>query len=180
MEPIKRSLMGEIGGAGKILRGLIPFNSPTRITERGRTFTEVIRPGAFLRAGQAAARDVVATFNHSLDRLLGRTSSGTLRLTETAEGLRYEVDLPDAAADVRELLARGDLRGSSFTAFARKDGGEKWSGDTRELLALDLVEVGPVVMPAYPDSTAEVRSATPTPATTSRRALALLRLMERT
>ena len=177
MEPIKRSLPSEIGGSGKLLRGLIPYNSPTLITERGRTFTEVIRPGAFIRAGQAP-RDVVSTFNHSLDRLLGRTSSGTLRLTETPAGLAYEVDLPEAAADVRELLARGDLKGSSFTAFARKDG-EKWSKDVRELTGLDLVEVGPVVLPAYPDSSASIRSAEAAPASAGRRALALLGLMAR-
>lgn len=177
-DQIRRSLTGEIAGSGRLLRGLIPFNAPTRITERGRTFTEVIRPGAFNRAVAGGHRDVIATFNHQIDRLLGRTASGTLRLTQTPAGLAYEVDLPEAAADVRELLARGDLRGSSFTAFAGK-GGEKWTKDLRELIDLDLVELGPVVLPAYPDSTADVRSAAMGPPAATRRPLALLGLMER-
>lgn len=165
LEPIRRSLPSEIGtgeGGGRKLRGLIPYNAPARIFERGRLFTEVIRPGAFART-LTAARDVISTFNHDVNRLLGRTASGTLRLTDTPEGLRYEVDLPESAADVRELLARGDLRGSSFTAYPHKVGGEKWTRDVRELLSLELAELGPVVNPAYPTSGAEYRSAEPGP-----------------
>ncbi len=152
----RRSLLGEVTAAGKLLRGFIPYNSPARIFERGKAFTEVIRPGAFHRS-LAGGRDVISTFNHDLNRLLGRSASGTLRLADGADGLRYEVDLPESAADVREMLARGDLRGSSFTAFPHK-GGDKWSGELRELVSLELVELGPVVNPAYPASGAEYRS----------------------
>lgn len=180
MEPqlIRRSLPSEVGGAGKLLRGFIPYNAPTRIFERGKLFTEVIRPGAFARA-LGGSRDVIATFNHNIDRMLGRSGSGTLRISDSAEGLRYEVDLPESAADVRELLQRGDLRGSSFTAFPLKDG-EKWDGDRRELVGLELVELGPVVSPAYPTSGAEVRAGEPIPTPLGRLIpAALVRLMER-
>lgn len=156
-DAIRRSLPGEVAGTGKKLRGLIPYNAPTRINERGKTFTEIIRPGAFARA-LAAKRDVIATFNHDLSQLLGRSASGTLRLSDSAEGLRYEVDLPESAGYVRELLERGDLRGSSFTALPIPDGGERWRRDYRELLALELIELGPVVAPAYPTSGAELRA----------------------
>lgn len=180
-EPIRRSLASEItgtGAGGKLLRGLIPYNSPARIYERGKAFTEVIRPGAFART-LADGRDVISTFNHDVNRLLGRSSSGTLRLIDTPEGLRYEVDLPDSAVDVRELLGRGDLKGSSFMAFPHT-GGDKWTRDLRELVSLHLVELGPVVSPAYPTSGAELRSLDQA-ATAIRypRATALLRLMER-
>jgi HK97 family phage prohead protease len=182
MEAIRRSLPSEVAaGSGRILRGLIPYNAPTVIVERGKRFTEVIRPGAFARA-LAGARDVIATFNHNPDRLLGRTGSGTLKLTDTPGGLAYEVELPESAADVRELLARGDLGGSSFTAFPLADGGQKWTRDVRELLALEVVELGPVVSPAYPTSSAEVRSgeASPPPAGRSRLARVRVELMKRT
>lgn len=189
MEPITRSLPSEISrgeGTGRVLRGLIPYNSPTQIFEKGKAFREVIRPGAFARA-LGGNKDVIATFNHSPDRLLGRTASGTVRLTDSPEGLRYEVDLPESAADVRELLSRGDLRGSSFTAFPMPKGGDKWTAPAsrselplRELLALELVELGPVVFPAYPSSGAEVRSGDPPPPTAGGfLTLAQIRLMER-
>src|SRR5262245_37667193 len=152
MKRICRQLPTEIAGTGRTLCGFIPYNSSTVIVESGRRFTEVIRPGAFARS-LAGTRDVLATFNHNADRLLGRSASGTLRITDGPKGLRYEVDLPDSAVDVKDLLARGDLRGSSFTAWPHRDG-ERWirrkgSEDLRELLSLELLEVGPVVMPAY-------------------------------
>jgi len=157
-QTIRRRLPSEITApTAKKLRGSIPYNAPANIVERGRRFVEVIRPGAFARA-LAGGRDVIATFNHDLGRLLGRTASGTLTLTDGPDALRYEVDLPESAADVRELLARGDLRGSSFTAAPLAGGGDRWKGDYRELLALELFEVGPVVTPAYASSAAELRS----------------------
>ncbi|MDY3558117.1 HK97 family phage prohead protease [Gemmata sp. JC673] len=179
-EPIRRALLSEISAAGgKKLRGLIAYNAPTQIFERGKRFTEVIRPGAFRRS-LASGRDVLSTFNHDVNRLLGRTSSGTLALTDTPEGLRFEVALPESAADVRELLLRGDLRGSSFFAFPHRDGGEKWTGDLRELTSLELVELGPVVNPAYVTSTAEYRSAEPAPpASGTALSAALVALMQR-
>ncbi len=190
MEPIRRSLPSEITrgeGTGRVLRGLIPYNAPTPIFEKGKSFIEVIRPGAFARA-LAGKRDVISTFNHDPNRLLGRTASGTVRLTDSPEGLRYEVDLPESAADVRELLGRGDLRGSSFTAFPVQRGGEKWTQPTtrdalplRELLSLELLELGPVVFPAYPESDAAIRSAEPVPPLPGGLlGAALVRLMERT
>ncbi|VTU02782.1 Gp35 OS=Streptomyces phage phiC31 GN=35 PE=4 SV=2: Peptidase_U35 [Gemmataceae bacterium] len=179
LEPIRRALPGEITRAGKLLRGLITYNSPAQIFERGKRFTEVIRPGAFRRT-LAAGRDVISTFNHDVNRLLGRTASGTLRLTDSPEGLRYEVELPESAADVRELLTRGDLRGSSFFAFPHRDGGERWTRDLREVLSLELVELGPVVNPAYPTSTAEYRSAAAAPPATGHALrVAMVELMKR-
>lgn len=179
LEPIRRSLPSEVvAGGGRLLRGLIPYNAPTRIFERGKTFTEVIRPGAFVRA-LGGARDVICTFNHDVNRLLGRTASGTLRLCDTQAGLVYVVDLPESAADVRELLSRGDLRGSSFFGVPLPEG-QRWTRDLRELTALDIAELGPVVFPAYPASGAELRAGDPlAPVAGSRLSEAQVRLMER-
>lgn len=155
-----RSIASTFETDGKKLVGYAAvFNSPSQVMrERGRTFTEIIRPGAFTKA-LASGGDIISTFNHDPSRLLGRTSSGTLRLTEDERGLRFEVDLPESAADVRELVQRGDLNGASF-AFAVRQGGEKWDADhqTRELTDLYLAELGPVVQPAYPATSVGLRS----------------------
>jgi HK97 family phage prohead protease len=133
------------------------FNSETVI---GGAFREVILPGAFQRAVDG---DVFSFFNHDQSMVLGRTKSGTLRLSEDDSGLRYEVDLPDtsAARDLQISMDRGDVDGSSFQ-FDIPKGGDEWdfSGDLplRTIRSANLYEVGPVTMPAYPDATAALRS----------------------
>lgn len=157
MEPIRRSLPSEIvAGDGKTLVGTIPYNAATIITEKGRRFTEVIRPGAFARS-LASGRDVIATFNHDPGRLLGRLASGTLSLSDGPGGLRFSVVLPDSAADIRELVQRGDLSGASFT-FVIPKGGARSAGESVELIDVDLLEIGPVVTPAYRATSVGLRS----------------------
>ncbi|QAY26929.1 capsid maturation protease [Streptomyces phage Shawty] len=127
-------------------------------------FRERIVPGA--GAPSLRQNDVYATFNHDTRALLGRTSSGTLRVGEDREGGWYEIDLPDTTVgrDVAELLKRGDLQGSSFT-FRVLDGGQRRADDddpetglpVREITAMDVIEVGPVVNPAYPTTQAALR-----------------------
>lgn len=144
---------------GNTLRGIAAvYNSPAVVTERGRSFNEVIRQGAF-RNALASGGDVLVTFNHDPNQMLGRTSSGTARLTDSAEGLRFEVELPDTSVgrDVKTLVSRGDLKGASFTFGVRK-GGESWSGSTRELSDLYLMELGPVASPVYRDTSLSLRS----------------------
>ena len=150
-----RSLQAEFTNDGNTLSGIIPYDSPTTIHENGRTFTEVIRPGAFR---SSMTSDVIATFNHNPGRLLGRTSSGTLSLVDGPSYLRFSVQLPESAADVRELVQRGDLKGASFT-FSVRSGGEHWQNGTRELRDVNLFEIGPVVQPAYTASSLKLRSA---------------------
>jgi HK97 family phage prohead protease len=148
-----RSRQTQFSNEGNKLAGYaIVWDSPTTITERGRTFNEIVRRGAI-----HLQPDVIATFNHDPSRLLGRLSSGTLRLSQDDIGVRFEVDLPDSAHDIRELVARGDLKGASFT-FSVRPNGEKWNGSTRELTALDVYELGPVTCAAYPTTSVGLRS----------------------
>src|SRR3990167_4007738 len=82
---------------------------------------EVIAPGAF---DEAVDRDDVrALFNHDPNMLLGRTLSETLALSVDSRGLKYEVMLPDTAnaRDVRTLIKRGDVSGSSFAFRVEAD-----------------------------------------------------------
>jgi len=88
-------------------------------------FVEIIERGAFDEV-MASNPDVFGKYNH--ERVIGRTSSGTMRLMVDERGLRYEIDPPRAAADVVELIERGDVRGSSF-AFRSKPADESWQRD---------------------------------------------------
>lgn len=130
------------------------WDSPTTIREGGKTFTEVVRRGAFKEAIRLNT-DVVCCFNHDPNRLLGRTASGTLTIREDETGLRFECDLPDTSTgnEVRTLAERGDITGASFAFQVRKD---KWDGSTRELLDCKLFDVSPVTTPAYPDTNGTV------------------------
>src|SRR5688572_2866304 len=111
----------EDGDKPNVLSGYAAlFNTETVI---GGMFREAVAPGAFRDA--MGRDDVRALFNHDANIVLGRTGNGTVRLSEDAVGLRYEVDLPDtqAARDLMVSVRRGDISQSSF-AFgiaARED-----------------------------------------------------------
>jgi len=125
--------------------------------------TERIAPGAFKRSIESQ-QDTRALFNHEPDKLLGRVSAGTLRLEEDGRGLRYTISLGETstAKDVREMIKRGDLTGSSFS-FTIAEGGEEWR-DTdegkqiRHITDVNLLDVGPVTFPAYSATSANSRS----------------------
>lgn len=124
---------------------------------------ERIMPGAFDRAIREKD-DVAALFNHDWNQVLGRTVSGTARLSVDDKGLRYEVDAPDTQAgrDVVTIVKRGDVRGSSF-AFETTDvryRREKRDGREvliREVLGCRLYDVSPVLFPAYPATSVDAR-----------------------
>jgi len=122
---------------------------------------EAIHPKAFdtvLTRGD----DVVALRDHNPELLLGRTSSGTLRLSTDSDGLAFEVDLPETsyAADVRELVGRGDLAGASFGFLPGKDEIGR-APDGRQLRTHTdirrLLDVSVVAMPAYEGTSVTLR-----------------------
>ncbi|MFJ6617210.1 HK97 family phage prohead protease [Kitasatospora sp. NPDC091335] len=128
-------------------------------------FRERIAPAAWTPATDRS--DVLATFNHNVDYVLGRRSSGTLRLTADASGIRYEIDVPNTQAgqDVAELIRRGDVVGSSFTFRVDPGGQERASDDdpetglpVRVITSMTVYELGPVTNPAYPTTTTSARS----------------------
>lgn len=128
----------------------------------GGYFVEIIAPGAF---DDVLAQDVRGLFNHDPNYLLGRTTSGTLRLTTDERGLAYEIDTPDTQT-IRDLvvapIARGDMSGSSF-AMLVAPGGDTWHEEDGVVIrtiykVAELRDVGPVSFPAYPDSSAAQRS----------------------
>ena len=122
-------------------------------------FTERIAPGAFTRSLKSRV-DIRAYVNHNDELLLGSTRAKTLRIDDRAEGGWVEIDLPDTTwgRDIRTLVQRGDITGMSFGFATVKD---KWSDDgaERTLVEAKLFEVSVVTgVPAYPATTASVRS----------------------
>ena len=120
-------------------------------------FDEQIAPGAFDGFG-----DVLALVDHDTGRVIGRTTSGTLRLEQDARGLRVEVDLPDTqdGRDLAVQLGRGDISGMSFGFRVT---GDEWdeSGDMplRTIRSVDLIEVSAVALPAYKETEIALRQA---------------------
>lgn len=154
--PEQRSAALEIRARGRKLEGYAAlFGVRARI---GHT-NEEIRQGAFTGA-LASGRDVLALVDHDPARLLARTRSGSLRLSQDSTGLAFDLDLPDTG-EGRDLLAlaeRGDLGGMSF-GFTVAPGGETRSGGVRFLEALHLHEISVVkAHPAYEGTSCNARS----------------------
>lgn len=125
-------------------------------------FIERVDTGFFNESRAANWPDVMARFNHSDMALLGTTGSGTLQLRIDPTGLDYEVEPPKGMAHVTELVARGDIRKSSF-AFVVAPGGDDWAMSEqgypmRSLISGKLIDVAPVTSPAYSETTSGLRS----------------------
>lgn len=123
-------------------------------------FVEEIRAGAVTKT--VKEQDVLALHEHQRSAMLGRLSSGTLRLVDSATELRYEIDLPDTVAgrDVATLARRGDLRGSSF-GFRAIPKSVRWSMldgglALRSVGEMSLHHVAPTCDPVYVDTSAEL------------------------
>lgn len=119
---------------------------------------ELFKPGAFAEALRSS--DPVALFDHDTSKVLGRKSAGTLELREDARGLFVTIHPPETgyAREVVQLIQRGDVRGQSVRYGAYKPGSARW--EFRERSAVRVVErvdalrdVGPVTMPAFPQTT---------------------------
>jgi HK97 family phage prohead protease len=125
-------------------------------------FVEQVDPLAFNESKATGWPDVVCRYNHKDDALLGTTHARTLVLATDDTGLVYDVIPPNSRSDVLEYVQRGDIRHSSF-AFRVFPGGDEWGVSDfnypmRTLLGVQLVDVAPVLDPAYPDATAAARA----------------------
>jgi uncharacterized protein len=125
-------------------------------------FVEQVNSTAFNESRTENWPDVVCRFNHKDDLLLGTTHAGTLNLRVDEAGLIYDVLPPQSRADILEYVDRGDVRHSSF-AFRIYPGGDEWGVSEfnypmRTLVSVQLVDVAPVLDPAYPDATAAARA----------------------
>jgi HK97 family phage prohead protease len=134
------------------------FNTPSKNLGG---FIERIDSGFFNQSRGDGWPEVIARYNHDDNMLLGTTAASTLRLSVDNVGLQYEVDPPVSREDVYELVQRGDVVKSSFAFQMFEDdwGTDKDTGfPMRTLLGGHLVDVAPVNVPAYSDTSVGLRS----------------------
>ena len=143
---------------GKEVRRLEGYAAVFDSDSEDMGFIERIAPGAFVEALRVS--DARALFNHNSDHVLGRKSSGTLRLKEDERGLWFDVDLPDTqtARDVVTLIERGDVSGNSFAFTVAEDQWDRESNVRTILRVGELFDVGPVTYPAYPETVVSARA----------------------
>lgn len=123
-------------------------------------FTEEIARGA---ADDVMGDDIRGLFNHDPNIVLGRTLSGTMKITTDERGMKYKIKYNPNDPDhvrVREKVKRGDVSQSSF-AFRKKD--DKWEmrDGKRHRTVLKfkkVIDVSPVTYAAYNDATVAMRS----------------------
>ena len=122
-------------------------------------FREMIEPGAFTRTIRTA--DIRALQNHDPNYVLGRNLAGTLTLSEDSIGVPIDILPPDTqwARDLMVSMDRGDINQMSFGFRVVKERTEgTFDQPVRVLEEVDLFDVSVVTFPAYPQTTAEVRT----------------------
>jgi HK97 family phage prohead protease len=132
-------------------------------------FREIIAPSAFTRA-LAEKQDVFCLMNHSSDKILGRSSSGTLTLSQDDKGLKIRCQLDpnqQLHRDVHSAVKRGDLREMSFAFTPNGENGDHWEDRkddkgnwyiSRTLKDVNLFDASIVAMPAYNTTSVSARA----------------------
>jgi HK97 family phage prohead protease len=101
---------------------------------------------------------------HDSNKILARSKygKGTLTLGIDGKGLRYSFTAPSSTIgnDLVESLKRGDIDQSSFGFIVEKD---NWITEgnvrIRQIVKIKtLLDISPVVYPAYVEATSQVRS----------------------
>lgn len=156
------------------------FGQKTRIDSWEGTFDEQIQMGAFKKT--LRERSPIMQFDHGNHPLIGSIPIGSIKeLREEDEGLWVSGRLSDnwLMEPVRMAIAEGNIKGMSFRFTVMR---ERWedtngkelkdpyeisellwdSGDrgplTRTLTEVKLLEVGPVVWPAYDQTSVGMRA----------------------
>lgn len=134
------------------------FNEETNI---GEMFREKIMPGAFEKS--IKDDDIRALFNHDPNFVLGRNTSGTLKLKEDERGLAIDIDPPDTqvARDLAVSINRGDISQMSFAfraSIVEWFQGEENKPDLRVIKEAKLFDISPVTFPAYDGTDIAMRS----------------------
>lgn len=130
-------------------------------------YSESVERGAFRKA-LAASPNVPMFVEHSLksDQIpLATTAGGTMRLEETAQGLKVEADVADTSLgrDLRTSVKRGDIRGMSYGFVAGRGNTKLFRREGRTHRAIQglkkILDVSPTWDPAYKGTAAQFRSA---------------------
>lgn len=128
-----------------------------------RKFREQFKNGAFTET--LRNDDQRFLWSHDTSKVLGRTKNNTLRLSEDAVGLRFELDLPNTTLgnDTYVSIKRGDVDGVSFGFSMISEEIQEPDDDLmlRTVTKAKLLEVSAVAFPAYPDSEVSARGYDP-------------------
>lgn len=148
--------------SGRFLEGIaIRYDS---LSQDLGGFREIVKPRA--AKDSIASRDIQFLYQHNDDYLLGRTASGTLKLSDQIDGLHFSLLLPDTTVgrDIKTLIGRGDLKGMSFS-FAvdrSQQNAETWENrngqKVRLLNRIILYEISVVGSPAYQSTSVGLRN----------------------
>lgn len=152
-------LRAELNG-NKLVGYASVYNDVGRVTGGGY---ERIAPGAFSKVLNDPKTDVLALMHHDRQKVLGRQSSGTVRLRENPEGLYFEIDLPDTsyANDLKNLVARGDIKGMSFGyELGKSDWGRLRNGKYVETVTevSKMFDISPTSTPTWEGTSVALRS----------------------
>lgn len=146
---------------GRTLEGYAAvFNAWTDIRDQLGSYRERIAPGAFKRTiGQ---RTPVLQFDHGQHPLIGSLPLGSISvLREDRNGLFVRAKLSDnwLIEPVRDAIRDGGIGGMSFRFRVVDDEwGTEGDKETRTIKEVELLELGPVVFPAYQQTSVAVRS----------------------
>lgn len=182
-EPLPEEERASKEGDGRTLEGYAAvFDADTEINSWEGHFKERIARGAFRKT--LRERQPVLQFNHGHDSRFGQLPIGRFEsVKEDKHGLRVQARLFEHADPIREAIAEGAVTGMSFRmkvvrdSWADNKGNEiKDRGELLDLLyggaeakkrgplqrtikEVKLMEAGPVVFPAYSQTSVGVRSA---------------------
>ena len=152
------------GDDGLTLRGHgAVFNKWTTIDSWEGRFTERIMPGAFTKTLKESGSKVRLQFDHGQHPMIGSLPIGAIKeLREDAKGLFVEARLSDnwLVLPVRDAIDNGSIDGMSFRFQVVAETWAKENTDMpeRSISEVRLIELGPVVWPAYAGTDVGVRS----------------------
>jgi len=128
------------------------------------SFVERIAPGAFTDVLASDTLDVRALVNHDPSQVIGRSTAGTLDLSENKRGLKVSITPPDTQL-ARDLMVSIERRDIDQMSFGFRVGEEEWEFsenpdkmDKRTITQVaELLDVSVVAFGAYPDTSVGVR-----------------------
>lgn len=125
-------------------------------------FKEQVAPGAFEGADFSRC---IACFNHDEHTIMARYSAGTLKLSVDEKGLYFEFEVPNTTVgnDLYENIRLGNISQCSFKFIVEEDSWKYAEDDSqldeRTILKIShVLDVSPVVYPAYEETSLEARS----------------------
>lgn len=122
-------------------------------------FVETIEPSALEGSDLS---DVRALFNHNADKVLARSSAGTLDLETDEKGLKFRFKIPNTSygKDIAENLKNGNIDQCSF-GFVLDDNGDSFNFDEKRSIyqrtlkkIKSVMDISLVTYPAYSSTSA--------------------------